>query len=102
MVMISFSNEKDNALKNKKVTDFSYFAMQMDDRKKVYFDIGINHGLFEYGCYTEMDTGETCFNAFSCSEEDTFFDIFGEDYKNIHILDKINVDMDCIINQDYE
>ena len=102
MVMISFSNEKDNTLKNKKVADFSYFAVQMDDRRIVYFDIGIHHGMFEYACYSERDTGEAYFDAFSCSEEDTFFDIFGEYYKNIHILEKINMNMDCIINQDYE
>lgn len=100
--MISFSNKKDNTLRAKRITDFSYFAMQMDDRRKVFFYLGINQCVFEYGCYTEMDTGETFFGAFGCSEEDTFFDAFGEDYKNIHILDKINVDMDCIINQDYE
>lgn len=100
--MISFSNKKDNTLREKRITDFSYFAMQMDDRRKVFFYLGINQCVFEYGFYTEMDTGETYFGTFGCSEEDTFFDAFGEGYKNIHILDKINVDMDCIINQDYE
>lgn len=100
--MISFSNKKDNTLRGKRIIDFSYFAMQMDDRRKVFFYLGINQCVFEYGCYTEMDTGETYFGAFGCSGEDTFFDVFGEDYKNIHILNKINVDIDCIINQDYE
>lgn len=100
--MISFSNKKDNTLRERRVVDFSYFAMQMDDCRKVFFYLGINQCVFEYGCYTEMDTGETYFGAFGCSDGDTFFDAFGKDYKNIHILDKINVDMDCIINQDYE
>lgn len=99
--MISFSNKKDNTLRKKRITEFSYFAMQMDDRRKVFFYLGINQCVFEYGCYTEMDTGETFFGAFGCSEEDTFFDAFGEDYKNIHILERINVDMDCVVNQDY-
>lgn len=100
--MISFSNKKDNTLRNKKVADFSYFALQMDDRRKVFFDIGLLHGISYYATYTELDSGESYFGAMSYSDDDTFFDAFGEDYKNIHILERINIDMDCIVNQDYE
>ena len=102
MIMISFSNKKDNTLRDKNIADFLYFALQMDDRRKVFFNIGLLQCINCYGIYTELDSGETYFSAMSCSEDDTFFDIFGEDYKNIHILSRINVDMDCVVNQDYE
>lgn len=100
--MISFSNKKDNTLRGKRISDFYYFAMQMDDRRKVFFYIGTNQDMSVYGFYAELDSGETYFGAIECDDDATFFDIFGEDYKNIYILDKINVDIDCIINQDYE
>lgn len=99
--MISFSNKKDNTLKEKKVSDFSYFALQTDTQRQVFFFIGINYSKFSYGVYIETDAGHKYFSAMNCEEDTTFFDVFGSNYNNVRILEEINVDMDCVINQDY-
>lgn len=100
--MINFTNIENFGIRNKRLTDFKCFGYNSDTQRSVYILTGVFGGKGQYIVYDEYDNGHKAIYIDNKNEDVTFYQVFGDNYTNVVMLDDVSINIDAKIIQAVE